>query len=75
MNPLVFLFLVFLLFLCAVILFVGAKHGFDGRAGTGKKTPDLSIRAFALWEQAGHPTGREWEFWDQAVSERPAEPE
>jgi hypothetical protein len=29
----------------------------------------LAERAFAIWEQAGHPDGREWDAWDQAETE------
>ncbi len=49
--------------------------------GTSAVTPrnaalverELSMRAFALWERAGHPDGREWDYWDQAETEFAAE--
>ncbi len=34
---------------------------------------DVSKRAYALWEQAGRPDGREQEFWSQAETELAAE--
>ncbi|NLS01329.1 DUF2934 domain-containing protein [Rhizobium sp. P38BS-XIX] len=32
----------------------------------------ISKRAYALWEQAGRPWGRDEDHWNQAVSERNA---
>lgn len=30
---------------------------------------DVAARAYALWERAGHPQGRDDEFWAQAEQE------
>ena len=67
------LFLIALLILFTLFQLVESQKGIFRRLGAMGKPPDLSGRAFALWEQAGHPQGRDQEFWDQAVSELTAE--
>ncbi|OWV84612.1 DUF2934 domain-containing protein [Rhizobium sp. R693] len=32
----------------------------------------ISKRAYALWEEEGHPTGRDFVHWEQARAERQA---
>jgi hypothetical protein len=36
---------------------------------TSDLTPIVRERAYFLWEEAGRPYGREFEFWAQASSE------
>ncbi len=49
----------------------GAPAAAPSRGGPAER--ELSRRAFALWERAGHPADREWDFWDQAEREFTAE--
>jgi hypothetical protein len=69
----------------AVFLLVEAEKAIFRRFGTAEKPADPSPedaadakrehskRAYALWEQAGRPDGRELEFWSQAEAELAAE--
>jgi hypothetical protein len=66
----------------AVFLLVEAEKTIFRRFGTAEKPSpmdeadterDHSKRAYALWEEAGRPDGRELEFWSQAEAELAAE--
>ena len=70
----------------AIFLLVEAGKAIFRRFGAAGKQPDQtakadadakdehSKRAYALWEQAGRPAGREQEFWKQAEANRATEP-
>jgi len=69
----------------AVFLLVEAEKAIFRRFDAAETRPEPSLkasadakdkhskRAYALWEQAGRPTGREQEFWKQAEAELAAE--